>query len=98
MDPIHQFEIINYFPIIKIGNAEIAFTNSALFMLIAVGIIALLTIGATSSRAIVPGRFQALAEMTYEAIATNLQRSAGPEGMVLFTLLLSIFMFFFFFF
>ena len=93
MDPIHQFEIINYFPIIKIGNAEIAFTNSALFMLIAVGIIALLMIGATSSKAIVPGRFQALAEMTYEAIATNLQRSAGSEGMVFFPLVFSLFMF-----
>src|SRR5215470_16841278 len=93
MDPIHQFEIINYFPIIKIGNWEFAFTNSALFMLIAVAIIALLTIGATSRQAIVPGRFQALAEMTYESIATNLQRSAGPEGMVFFPLVFSLFMF-----
>jgi F-type H+-transporting ATPase subunit a len=93
MDPIHQFEIINYFPIIKIGNAEFAFTNSALFMLIAVAIIALLTIGATSRRAIVPGRFQALAEMTYESIAANLERSAGPEGMVFFPLVFSLFMF-----
>jgi F-type H+-transporting ATPase subunit a len=93
MDPIHQFEIVNYFPIIKIGNAEFAFTNSAMFMLIAVGIIALLTIGATSSRATVPGRFQALAEMTYESIAANLQRSAGTEGMVFFPLVFSLFMF-----
>ncbi len=93
MDPIHQFEIINYFPIVKIGNAEIAFTNSALFMLIAVGIIALLMIGATSSRAIVPGRFQALAEMSYEFIATNLQRSAGTEGMKFLPLVFSLFMF-----
>ena len=35
MDPIHQFEIKNLFPIAQIGGAEIAFTNSALFMLIA---------------------------------------------------------------
>src|SRR6516165_8028192 len=93
MDPIHQFEIINHFPIIKIGNVEIAFTNSAVFMLIAVGIIALLMIGATSRRALVPGRFQALAEMTYEFVATNLQRSAGSEGMRFFPLVFSLFMF-----
>jgi hypothetical protein len=51
MDPIHQFEIKTLFPIAKIGNVEIAFTNSALYMLIAVGIIALLMIGLTSRRA-----------------------------------------------
>src|SRR5262247_2770498 len=26
MDPIHQFEIKNFFPIVRIGNVEIAFT------------------------------------------------------------------------
>jgi F-type H+-transporting ATPase subunit a len=93
MDPIHQFEIINHFPILRIGNVEIAFTNSALFMMIAVGIIALLMIGGTSRRAIVPGRFQALAEMTYEFVAANLQRNAGPEGMKFFPLVFSLFMF-----
>ena len=36
MDPIHQFQIVNLFSLGKFGNAEIAFTNSALFMLIAV--------------------------------------------------------------
>jgi F-type H+-transporting ATPase subunit a len=65
VDPIHQFEIKTLFPIAKIGNVEIAFTNSALYMLIAVGIIALLMIGLTSRRAMVPGRFQALAEVTH---------------------------------
>ena len=36
VDPIHQFEINKYFTIAKVGLREIAFTNSALFMLIAV--------------------------------------------------------------
>ena len=62
-------------------------------MLIAVGIIALLMIGLTSRRAAVPGRFQALAEVTYEFIANTLQRSAGPEGMKFFPLVFSLFMF-----
>jgi F-type H+-transporting ATPase subunit a len=93
MDPIHQFELIKHFPIVKIGNVEIAFTNSALYMLIAVGIIALLMVGVTSRRALVPGRFQTIAEMTYEFVATTLQRSAGPEGMKFFPLVFSLFMF-----
>ena len=31
-DPIHQFQIVNFFPVAKIGNTEIAFTNSAATM------------------------------------------------------------------
>jgi F-type H+-transporting ATPase subunit a len=49
---------------VKIGNEEIAFTNSALYMLIAVAIIALLMIGFTSRKALVPGRLQAIAEIS----------------------------------
>ncbi len=38
-DPIHQFEINKIFTVGHIGGHEIAFTNSSLFMVIAVGII-----------------------------------------------------------
>jgi F-type H+-transporting ATPase subunit a len=93
MHPIEQFEIITLFPIVKIGNAEIALTNSALYMLIAVAIIALLMISFTSRKTLVPGRFQAIAEMTYEFVATNLQRTAGTEGMKFFPFVFSLFMF-----
>ena len=36
VDPIHQFGIINLFDLGNIGGIELAFTNSALFMVIAV--------------------------------------------------------------
>ena len=93
MDPIHQFQIQNIFTLGHIGGYEIAFTNSALFMLIALGVISLLTIGATSSRAVVPGRMQSVAEISYEFIATTLRSSAGTEGMKFFPLVFSLFMF-----
>src|SRR6476646_4532453 len=93
MDPIHQFEIKNLLPIIHIGNTEIGFTNSALFMVIALAVIVLLMLGATSSRALVPGRLQSVAEMSYEFVATTLRSSAGSEGMKFFPLVFSIFMF-----
>jgi F-type H+-transporting ATPase subunit a len=93
MHPIEQFEITTLFPIVKIGNVEIAFTNSALYMLIAVAIIALLMIGFTSRKALMPGRFQTIAEISYEFIAANLQRTAGSEGMKFFPLVFSLFMF-----
>jgi F-type H+-transporting ATPase subunit a len=93
MNPIHQFEISKFFSFGKIGNAEIAFTNSALFMLLALIVISLLTIGATRSRAAIPGRFQAIAEMSYDFVAETLRSSAGPEGMQFFPFVFTIFMF-----
>jgi len=93
MDPIHQFEIKRLFPIAHFGSTEIAFTNSALFMLIALAVILLLTLGATRSRALVPGRAQVLAEMSYEFMASTLRSTAGPEGMKFFPLVFSLFMF-----
>ena len=93
MDPIHQFEIKRLFPIAHFGTTEIAFTNSALFMLIALAVILLLTLGATRSRALVPGRAQVLAEMSYEFMASTLRSTAGTEGMKFFPLVFSLFMF-----
>ena len=93
MDPIHQFEIKKFFPIFHIGGTEIAFTNSALYMLFALLAISLLMIGATRPRALVPGRMQVLAEMSYEFVATTLRNSAGTEGMKFFPLVFSLFMF-----
>jgi F-type H+-transporting ATPase subunit a len=93
MDPIHQFEIKSLFPIARIGGTEIAFTNSALFMLIGLALILLLTLGATGSRALVPGRLQSVAEMSYEFIVTTLRSTAGPEGMKFFPLVFSLFMY-----
>ena len=53
----------------------------AWMMLVINTAISLLMIGATRSRALVPGRMQALAEMSYEFVASTLRSSAGPEGM-----------------
>src|SRR6266702_3916418 len=93
MDPIHQFHITNILTFGRIGNSEIALTNSALFMLIALGVISLLMIGATSARAMVPGRMQAVAEMSYEFVAQTLRNTAGSEGMKFFPLVFTLFMF-----
>ncbi len=93
MDPLHQFEIKHILPIGKIFGYEIAFTNSALFMLIALVVIAVLTLGTTASRALVPGRLQSVTEISYEFIANTLRSTAGSEGMKFFPLVFSLFMF-----
>jgi F-type H+-transporting ATPase subunit a len=93
MDPIHQFHITNFFTFGTIGGREIAFTNSALFMLIAIALICWIMIGATSARAVVPGRMQSIAEISYEFVANTLRSSTGTEGMKFFPLVFSLFMF-----
>jgi F-type H+-transporting ATPase subunit a len=92
-DPIHQFEIHKIFSLGTIGGHEIAFTNSSLYMVIAVLLIALLLVGATSGRSLVPGRMQSLAELSYEFVATTIRSTAGSEGMKFFPLVFSLFMF-----
>jgi F-type H+-transporting ATPase subunit a len=92
-DPIHQFEINNIVTLGKIGAHEIAFTNSSLFMAITlVGIWALLVAG-SSKRALVPGRMQSIAELSYEFVANTIQSTAGSEGMKFFPLVMTLFMF-----
>jgi len=93
MDPIHQFEIKNFFTLMRVGAHDIAFTNSALYMMIALALVSALMIGATASRALVPGRLQSMAEMSYEFVANTLHSSAGKEGMKFFPLVFTLFMF-----
>jgi F-type H+-transporting ATPase subunit a len=92
-DPISQFQIKKIVTLGQIGPYEIAFTNSSLYMVIALGIITALMLGATASRSLVPGRLQSVAEMSYEFMASTLRSSAGPEGMKFFPLVFSLFMF-----
>jgi F-type H+-transporting ATPase subunit a len=92
-DPIHQFEIHPIVSLGHIGGHEIAFTNSALFMAITVvGIWALLMAG-SSARALVPGRLQSIAELSYEFVANTIESTAGREGMKFFPLVFTLFMF-----
>jgi F-type H+-transporting ATPase subunit a len=93
MDPIHQFELKPIFTLGRIGNTEIVFTNAALYLLVAVVVIALLTTMATRRGSLVPGRIQSLVEMLYEFIASTVRSSAGEEGMRFFPFVFSLFMF-----
>jgi F-type H+-transporting ATPase subunit a len=93
IDPIHQFNIDKIFTIGRIGNQEIAFTNSSAYMLLTVGLISLLMIGGVAGRRLVPNRFQSMAELSYEFVANTIRSSAGSEGMKFFPLVFSLFMF-----
>src|SRR5437762_8449072 len=91
IDPIHQFNIEPLFTIGHIGNHTIAFTNSSLYMLVAVAVISLLMLA--SGTQLVPGRLQSVAEISYEFVASTIRSTAGAEGMKFFPLIFSLFMF-----
>src|SRR3954447_22948472 len=91
IDPIHQFNIEPLFTIGHIGNQRIAFTNSSLYMFLAVAITSLLMLA--PARQLVPGRLQSVAEITYEFVASMIRSTAGSEGLKFFPLVFSLFMF-----
>ena len=93
LDPIHQFHVENLFKIGQIGDHAIYFTNASAYMLIAVVITAILMIGGSAGKQLVPGRFQSMAEITYEFIAATIRGNAGADGMKFFPLIFSLFMF-----
>jgi F-type H+-transporting ATPase subunit a len=92
-NPIEQFEIKTWTPIAKIGGYDIGFTNSAMFMIAAVGIIVLGLIWATRRQSLVPNRSQSVAEMLYEFVGGTLRDAAGKQGMVFFPFVFSLFLF-----
>ena len=93
MDPIHQFQIINLFPLGKLGGADIFFTNSAAFMVLAVVLLTGFLVVGTAGGKAVPTRLQSAAELTYEFVADMLRSTAGSEGMRFFPYVFTIFMF-----
>src|SRR6202008_1151500 len=92
IDPIEQFNIEKIFTIGHIGNQEIAFTNSSAYMFGSVALISLLMIGGVAGKQLVPGRFQSMAELSYEFVATTIRSTPGKEGMKFFPFVFSIFM------
>lgn len=78
---------------LHIGSVDISYTNSALLMTIAVVLITLLLVVGTHRRAIVPGRLQSVAEMSYEFIAGMVNENIGHDGIEFFPLVFTIFMF-----
>jgi F-type H+-transporting ATPase subunit a len=88
MDPIHQFNIV---PLL--GEGAFAFTNSSAFMVATVLTVTLFLVLATGRAALVPGRWQSLAELSYEFVANTVRTTAGNDGMRFFPFVFSLFMF-----
>ena len=67
-NPLEQFQIKTLVPI-QLGSVDASLTNAGLFMVITVAAVSLfLTLG-MRQRSLIPGRWQSLAEISYEFIA-----------------------------
>ena len=94
IDPIHQFQV---YPMMSdrltLFGLDVSFTNSALFMIIAIALIAFVMIYGTGARLLVPGRLQAAAEIVYEFVVDTVVSTAGRDGLRFLPLVFSLFMF-----
>ncbi len=93
--PLAQFEIKPLIPI-QIGDIDLSYTNSALFMTIGVTLAITLLMLGTRRGALVPGRLQSVAELSYEFIANMIRDNVGQAGRKYFPFIFTLFMFVFF--
>ncbi len=91
--PLEQFKIKPLIELPKLGGIDISYTNSALWMTIAVAVVILFLVLGSRQRALVPGRWQSMAEMSYEFVGNMLTDQAGAAGKPYFPFVFSLFMF-----
>jgi F-type H+-transporting ATPase subunit a len=91
-NPMEQFEIHELVQL-SVAGVNASLTNSSLWMLITLGVVAAFMMISTSNLAIVPGRMQAAVESLYSFIGDMLHENIGPEGKRYIPLVFSLFIF-----
>lgn len=91
-NPMEQFAIQKLSPLSVMGH-DVSFTNSALWMLIALVIIAGFLIVGTAQPRLVPGRWQAAVEAMYDFVRGVVNENVGPNGKAFVPLIFSVFVF-----
>lgn len=90
-DPLHQFVVTPIIPI-HLGGVDLSFTNSSLWMMIAVAVSTLFLTLSMKKASLIPGRAQILAESLYEFVANMIRENIGPAGRQYFPLIFTLFM------
>ena len=91
-NPMEQFEIKTLMPI-KIGDVDVSFTNSSLFMVIAVFACTFMFGLCLRKRTLVPNAAQSLVEGMYEFVHNLLRENVGVEGLKYFPFIFTVFTF-----
>jgi F-type H+-transporting ATPase subunit a len=92
LHPLEQFKIEPLIPL-HIGGFDVSYTNSALFMTVAVVLITALLVLGTRRGALVPGRWQSISELSYEFVADMVETNAGHGAEPYFPFVFTLFMF-----
>ncbi|MGE0753822.1 MAG: F0F1 ATP synthase subunit A [Alphaproteobacteria bacterium] len=87
-----QFEVHPILPL-QLGAYDISFTNASLWMVAAICTISTLLYIGASRRQLVPGRWQAGAEMMVDFVGNMITDNAGKAGMKYFPFIFTLFMF-----
>ncbi len=89
---MEQFVVKPIVPI-EVGGIDISFTNSALFMMLAVLVSTVLFALCLRKRTLVPSIAQSVPETIYEFIASLLRENVGVEGLKYFPFIFTVFLF-----
>ena len=92
LDPLHQFQIHKIIPL-SLGSWDISYTNSALWMTIGLSVVCLFFYVSLKQEALVPGRLQASAELTFTFISDMVKTYIGREGLPFFPFIFTLFWF-----
>ncbi len=90
--PMEQFQVKTIQPL-ELAGYDVSFTNSSLWMTIALGVVAVFLFVGTARPQLVPGRWQAATEYLYDFVRKMLDENVGPEGRKYTPLIFSIFVF-----
>jgi len=91
-DPIHQFEIKELIPL-EIFETNISYTNSSLFMSLAIIFVTLLLLISIKNKSLIPSRLQSISEIFYEFISNMVSDNIGDKGRKFFPLIFTLFTF-----
>lgn len=91
-NPLEQFRIERLIPL-EAAGVDISFTNSAAFMVVAIAMVSIFMLFGARKKALVPGRWQSMVELSYELVAGMIHNTAGADAKAYFPFIFSIFMF-----
>lgn len=96
VDPLHQFVVHPIGQPLSIAGVDVSFTNASLWMVVTVLAVSAFSILAMNKRALVPGRWQLMAEMSYTFIDDLVRDNAGASAKRFMPFIFCLFMFIFF--
>ncbi len=92
VSPMHQFIIVRLKELNLFG-LDVSFTNSSMFMLLAIVLVSVTMFLGSRKTTLVPSRMQSLTEISYEFVANMVRDNASSDGLKYFPFIFTLFMF-----